>query len=119
LADNDEKGVKDHAIVRKYLNGRSEKDALFVMKEANIEQHLCCIGFADVYINLLSHQPRSKVTVPPENVNYPIQVANALPSYLKTRAAQEVLLAIRNDPRPVPGLFHDVILTALKLAEEK
>lgn len=119
LADNDEKGVKDHAIVRKYLNGRSEKDALFVMKEANIEQHLCCIGFADVYINLLSQQPRSKVTVPPEDINYPIQVANALPSYLKTRAAQEVLLAIRNDPRPVPGLFHDVILTALKLAEEK
>jgi putative ATP-dependent endonuclease of the OLD family len=119
LADNDEQGAKNHAVVRKYLNGRAEKDALFVMKEANIEQHLCCNGFADVYFKLLTSQPRSKVTVPPQDPDYPIQVARALPGYLKTRAAQEVLLAIRNDSRHVPKLFQDVIETAVKLAEEK
>ena len=119
LADNDEQGAKNHAVVRKYLNGRAEKDALFVMRESNIEQHLCCNGFADVYFKLLSSQPRSKVTAQPQDPEYPIQVAHALPSYLKTRAAQEVLLAIRNDHRPVPRLFQKVIETAVKLAEEK
>lgn len=119
LADNDGQGTKDHAIVRKYLNGRLEKDALFVMREANIEQHLCCNGFADVYFNLLGHQSQIKVTVPQQDANYPIQVASALPSYLKTRAAQEVLSAIRNDSHPIPRLFQDVITAALKLAEER
>lgn len=119
LADNDETGKKNHAIVRKHLSGREEKDALFVMTETNIEQHLCCNGFADIYFSLLSDQPRSKVTAHPDDVEYPIQVANALPTKLKTRAAQEVLLTIRKDHRPVPRLFRDVIETAVKLAEEK
>ena len=119
LADNDWQGTKDHAIVRKHLNGRSEKDALFMMTEANIEQYLCCNGFVDVYFSLLGDQPRRKVTASSADANYPIQVANALPSYLKTRAAQEVLSTIRNDHRVVPRLFQDVIATALKLAEEK
>jgi len=119
LADNDGQGVHDHAVVRKYLNGRPEKEALFVMAEANIEQHLCVNGFADVYYNLLGHQPRQKVTVPPQDVDYPFQVAKALPRELKTHAAQDVLSAIRNHHRPIPKLFKDVIETALKLAEAK
>jgi len=119
LADNDGQGVHDHAVVRKYLNVRPEKEALFVMAEANIEQHLCVNGFADVYYNLLGHQPRQKVTVPPQDVDYPFQVAKALPRELKTHAAQDVLSAIRNHHRPIPKLFKDVIETALKLAEAK
>jgi putative ATP-dependent endonuclease of OLD family len=117
LADNDAQGVKDHEVVRKYLNGRQEKDALFVMPEQNIEQYLCVNGFSDVYFNLLSEQPRQKVTAQPQEPSYPIQVADALPRKLKTHAAQQVLAAIRNDPRPVPTLFRDVIEAALKLAE--
>lgn len=116
LADNDGQGAQNHAIVRKYLNGRLENDTLFMMVENNIEQHLCCNGFSDVYFNLLSSQPRSKVTVPPQDTDYPIQVANALPSHLKTRAAQDVLSAIRNNHHSVPRLFQDLIETALKLA---
>lgn len=119
LADNDGQGAQNRAIVRKYLNGRLEDDTLFMMEENNIEQHLCCNGFADVYFNLLSSQPRSKVTVPPQDTDYPIQVANALPSYLKTRAAQDVLSAIRNNHHSVPRLFQDLIETALILAEDK
>lgn len=119
LADNDGQGAQNRAIVRKYLNGRLEDDTLFMMEENNIEQHLCCNGFADVYFNLLSSQPRSKVTVPPQDTDYPIQVATALPSYLKTRAAQDVLSAIRNNHHSVPRLFQDLIETALKLAEDK
>lgn len=117
LADNDGQGVQDHAVVRNHLNGRLEKEALFVMPEANIEQHLCVNGFSDVYYGLLGEQPRQRVTVLPQDQLYPIQVANALPHKLKTHAAQEVLAAIRNGPRPVPKLFQDVIETALKLAE--
>jgi putative ATP-dependent endonuclease of OLD family len=119
LADNDGQGAQNRAIVRKYLNGRLEDDTLFMMEENNIEQHLCCNGFADVYFNLLSSQPRSKVTVPPQDTDYPIQVANALPPYLKTRAAQDVLSAIRNNHHSVPRLFQDLIETALILAEDK
>lgn len=119
LADNDGQGAQNRAIVRKYLNGRLEDDTLFMMEENNIEQHLCCNGFADVYFNLLSSQPRSKVTVPPQDTDYPIQVATALPPYLKTRAAQDVLSAIRNNHHSVPRLFQDLIETALKLAEDK
>lgn len=119
LADNDERGAKDHAIVRRYLNGRPEKETLFAMTEANIEQHLCCNGFADVYFKLLSQQPRSKVTAQPQDADYPIQVAKALPTSLKTRAIQEVLSAIRNGSHLVPNIFQDVIEAALKLAEEK
>jgi len=119
LADNDGQGVHDHAVVRKYLNVRPEKEALFVMAEDNIEKHLCVNGFADVYYNLLGHQPRQKVTVPPQDVDYPFQVAKALPRELKTHAAQDVLSAIRNHHRPIPKLFKDVIETALKLAEAK
>lgn len=119
LADNDGQGAQNRAIVRKYLNGRLEDDTLFMMEEKNIEQHLCCNGFADVYFNLLSSQPRSKVTVPPQDTDYPIQVANALPPYLKTRAAQDVLSAIRNNHHSVPRLFQDLIETALILAEDK
>jgi len=119
LADNDGQGAQNRAIVRKYLNGRLEDDTLFMMEENNIEQHLCCNGFADVYFNLLSSHPRSKVTVPPQDTDYPIQVANALPPYLKTRAAQDVLSAIRNNHHSVPRLFQDLIETALILAEDK
>jgi putative ATP-dependent endonuclease of OLD family len=119
LADNDGQGAQNRAIVRKYLNGRLEDDTLFMMEENNIEQHLSCNGFADVYFNLLSSQPRSKVTVPPQDTDYPIQVANALPPYLKTRAAQDVLSAIRNNHHSVPRLFQDLIETALILAEDK
>jgi putative ATP-dependent endonuclease of OLD family len=117
LADNDGQGEKDHVVVRKYLNRRLEKDALFIMPEANIEQHLCVNGFSDVYYNLLGQQPRQKVTAQPQDSAYPLQIANALPSKLKTQAAQEVLAAIRKESRPVPKLFKDVIDAAIKLAE--
>jgi len=117
LADNDIQGVKDHELVRNHLNGRLERDVLFVMPESNIEQHLCVNGFSDVYFNLLGAQPRHEVTAPPQDSKYPFQVANALPRKLKTHAAQEVLAAIRNEGRPVPKLFQDVIVTALRLVE--
>jgi predicted ATP-dependent endonuclease of OLD family len=118
LTDNDQQAAKDHQVVRNYLNGRLEPEALFVMPEANIEQHLCVNGFADVYYALLSDQPRQTVTAQPQDQDYPLQVANALPGKLKTHAAQQVVAAMRDDRRPVPNLFRDVIETALKLAEE-
>lgn len=117
LADNDGHGTKDHEVVRRHLKGRLEADALFVMPEENIEQHLCVNGFSDVYFKLLGEQPRQKVTTKPQDTNFPFQVAKALPDKLKTRAAQEVLAAIRNEGRPVPKLFQDVIVTALRLVE--
>jgi putative ATP-dependent endonuclease of the OLD family len=117
LADNDGQGIKDHQTVRNYLNGRAEHESLFVMPEANIEQHLCTNGFVDVYYALLTAQPRLKVTVQPQDRAYPLQVASALPSKLKTHAAQQVIAAMRNDNRPVPQLFQNVIAAALKLAQ--
>lgn len=118
LADNDAQGAKDHEVVRNYLNGRQVTDALFVMPEANIEQHLCVKGFSDIYHAQLTQQPLQKITVQQQDPQYPIQVANALPSKLKTQAAQQVIAAMLEDPpRPVPQLFQDVINAALKLAE--
>ena len=67
---------------------------------------------------LLSDQPRQTVTAQPQDQDYPLQAANALPGKLKTHAAQQVVAAMRDDRRPVPNLFRDVIETALKLAEE-
>lgn len=118
LADNDSQGASDHEAVRGQLNGRSESDVFFVMPEANIEQHLCVNGFCDVYHGLLGDQPLQKVTASPQDADYPIQVAKALPKKLKTYAAQEVLTAIHNDSQSVPQLFQDVIEAALKLVEE-
>jgi len=99
LADNDAQGASDHEAVRQQLNGRSESDVFFVMPEKNIEQHLCVNGFCDVYHGLLSTQPLKKVTASPQDADYPIQVAKALPNKLKTHAAQKVLTAIHNDFR--------------------
>ncbi len=118
LADNDAQGAKAHKAVQRQLNGRSETDVFFVMPEANIEQHLCVNGFCDVYHGLLGEQPLNTVTASPQDAEYPIQIAKALPSKLKTHAAQEVLTAIHNDSRSVPQLFQNVIEAALKLVEE-
>lgn len=118
LADNDTQGASDHEAVRRQLNGRSESDVFFVMPEANIEQHLCVNGFSDVYHRLLGVQPLQKVTASPQDADFPIQIAKALPKKLKTHAAQEVLTVIRTDSRSVPQLFQNVIEAALRLAEE-
>lgn len=118
LADNDAQGANDLQTARDYLNGRQEADALFVMPEANIEQHLCVNGFSDIYYAQLTEQPRLKVDVLPQDPQYPIQVAKALPKHLKTHAAQQVIAAMfDNPPRPVPQLFQNVINEALRLAE--
>lgn len=116
LADNDAQGVADHQTVRSYLNGRPEADALFIMPESNIEQYLCINGFVDIYDALLTDQPRQKVTVSAADPQYPIQVARALPSKLKTHAVQQVVTAMRNGPRPVPVLFQRVIEAAINLS---
>ncbi|MDA1275512.1 MAG: DUF2813 domain-containing protein [Verrucomicrobia bacterium] len=116
LADNDGQGANDHAVVRKYLNGRPEREALFVMPEENIEQHLCSNGFVDVYNSLLSDQPRRLVTVLPSDRDYPLQVAKALPKKLKTHAAQQVIGAMQAG-RPIPDLFKNAIDAAIKLAK--
>ncbi len=118
LSDNDKQGADDHKAVRRQLNGRPEASVLFVMPEANIDQHLCVNGFSDVYCKLLSVQPLQKVTASPQEADYHIQIANALPRQLKTRATQEVLTVIQNDSRPVPQLFQNVIEAALRLTEE-
>lgn len=115
LADNDGQGAHDHEAVRKHLSGRPEPEALFVMPEDNIEQHLCVNGFADVYYSLLGEQPRKLVTVQPSDPTYPLQVAKALPKKLKTHAAQQVIGAMRTG-RPIPSLFKNAVDAALKLA---
>lgn len=115
LADNDAQGAKDHAAVRKHLNGRPESETLFVIPEQNMEQHLCANGFGDIYYALLGDQPRKLVTVQPRDPKYAVQVAKAFPKRLKTHAAQLVIGAMRAGT-PVPSLFKDVIDAALKLA---
>ena len=119
LADNDSQGARDRKAVLRQLNGKAEADVLFVMPEANIEQHLCVNGFSDIYLGLLSKQTLNKVTAQPQDTDYPIQIAEALPDKLKTHAAQEVLVTIQDGSRPVPLLFQKVIEAALKLAGEK
>jgi putative ATP-dependent endonuclease of the OLD family len=116
LADNDAQGAKDHQTVRNYLDGREEAEALFVMPEANIEQHLCANGFVGVYYALLSDQPRQKVTVASTDGDYARQVAAALPSKLKTHAAQQVIEEMRKPGSLVPQLLQNVINAAIKLA---
>ncbi len=117
LSDNDQQGRADQEAVRRHLDGRQEENVLFTMQEANIEEHLCVHGFSDVYNNLLTGQPRQNVTAQPQEPANPIQVAKALPSKLKTRAAQEVLASIQNGSHLVPKLLQDVIEAALILAE--
>lgn len=117
LADNDGQGAKDRQSALQYMNGRLEKDALFMMPQKNIEQYLCVNGFSDIYYGLLSEQPREKVTANPQSPEYPIQIADALPNKFKTQAAQEVAMAMGNPPNSVPQLLQDVIEAALKLTE--
>lgn len=117
LADNDDQGAGDRRAVLTHLNGRQEEDTLFTMCEKNIEQYLCVNGFSDIYYRLLGEQPRTKVTAQPQDPDYPLQVAKALPSKLKTHAAQEVALSMSNGSHPVPQLFQDVIEAALNLTE--
>ncbi len=116
LTDNDAQGANDRAAAQNHLQGRPLAEAMFVMPEANIEQHLCVNGFADVYFNLLGAQPRQGVTAQPGDPAYPLQVASALPKKLKTHAAQEVIAALRGG-RPIPDLFKNIIEAALKLAK--
>jgi putative ATP-dependent endonuclease of OLD family len=118
LTDNDSQGANDRQAARNYLNGRIEADALFVMPETNIEQHLCANGFAGVYYSVLGEQPRQRVTAQPQDAQFAIQVADALPNKLKTHAAQQVIAAMLDTPpRPVPLLFQNVINAAVRLAE--
>jgi len=117
LADNDQQGAKDLQIVRNYLNGRVEQEALYVMPEANIEQHLCMKGYVDVYRSLLSAEPLKRVTAQPNDPTYPIQVAQSLPRQLKTHAAQQVVASMRDSNRPVPQLFQNVINAAIILTQ--
>jgi hypothetical protein len=117
LADNDQQGAKDLQIVRNYLNGRVEQEALYVMPEANIEQHLCMNGYVDVYRSLLSAEPLKRVTAQPNDPTYPIQVAQSLPRQLKTHAAQQVVASMRDSNRPVPQLFQNVINAAIILTQ--
>ena len=117
LADNDSQGASDREAVLRQLNGRTENDVLFVMPESNIEQHLCVNGFLDVYDGLLTDQPRRNVTALPSDPQYPIQVAQALPRKLKTRAAQAVIAKMRDDGIDVPCLFEEVINAAITFSE--
>lgn len=116
LADNDQQGVRDQDKAKEYLNGRPEADSIFVMPEANIEQHLCTKGFVGLYYSLLAAQPRALVTVGANDPGYAIQVATALPKGQKTRAAEHVAVAMRTGSHAVPQLIQDVIEGALKLA---
>lgn len=116
LADNDAQGVSDQTTAAGYLNGKPQAELIFAMPEANIEQHLCENGYADIYYGVLSHQPKQAVTLPAGNPGYALQVANALPSGRKTRAAERVAAAIRKGTHPVPQLVRDVIDGAIKLA---
>lgn len=118
LADNDGQGAKDRQAVNQHLNGQPENDVLFMMNEANIEQYLCVNGFCDVYYKLLDAQVLQKVTASPQDKDYPIQIAKALPRKLKMQAVQDVLTVIHNNSQPVPQLFQNVIEAALKLVEE-
>lgn len=117
LADNDAQGAKDRNKVNTYLNGRVLTDVLHIMPQANIEQYLCSNGFLSVYENLLDAQMRLKVTVPATDPEYPIQVAKALSDQRKTRAAHEVVDAMRTDPTKIPPLLKDVIDAAFNLAK--
>ena len=119
LADNDEQGRNSITTVQKHLSGRAESEALFVIPKpaADIEEYLCCNGFQDVYLNLLSKQTRKKVKVSPDDPEYPLQIARALPPRLKTRAAQDILMVIRDNPQSVPQLFEEIIEAAIKLME--
>lgn len=116
--DGDTRGMTDYAKLALALQSCNHGDALVVMQEQNIEQHLCMHGFCDIYENLLTEQPRQKITVLPGNSNYAIQVADALPSKLKTQAAQEVAKAMHDGTHPVPDLLHRAIENAIRFAEE-
>lgn len=119
LADNDMEGHKNIKITRRHLNGRTESEVLFVIPDpaADIEEYLCCNGFHDVYLNLLSEQTRRNVRVSPDDPEYPLQIARALPSRLKIQAAQDVLTTIRDDSRPVPRMFKEIVEASIKLTE--
>ncbi|MGC9468196.1 MAG: ATP-dependent nuclease [Anaerolineae bacterium] len=118
LADNDQQGANDHRAVRQHLEGRTEKDVLYTMPQANIEQYLCCNGFENTYAALLDNQSRQRVIAQPGEASYPTQVANALPAKKKVFAAQAVLEEIRNKGKPMPPLLASVIEASLKQATQ-
>jgi putative ATP-dependent endonuclease of the OLD family len=118
LADNDDQGARNRKVVQRQLNGHSENDVFFMMHEANIEQYLCVNGFCETYYKLLDAQVLQKITASPQDEDYPIQIAKALPRQLKTHAVQEILTVIHNDSQSVPQLFQNVIEAAFKLVEE-
>ena len=118
LADNDIQGGADSDTIQTHLNGRKKSDVLFMMQEQNIEQYLCANGFSDIYYRLLGDQPRNKLTMQPQDPNYPLEVAKALPSKLKTHAIQDVALAMSSGSHHVPLLLKNVIEAALKSTEE-
>lgn len=117
LTDNDRRGRINTEIARGQLNGRTESEVLFTMNEANIEEYLCCNGFQDVYKNLLGEQPLKKVTVESNDPEYPLQIAQALPSRLKTQAVPDVLTEIQNNSSLIPNLLRNVIDAALQLVK--
>ena len=117
LTDNDKEGRRNAEIARGQLNGRTESEVLFTMNEANIEEYLCCNGFQDVYKNLLSEQLLRQVTAQPSDPEYPLQIAQKFPRKQKTRAAQDVLTGMQNEPSLAPRLFRDVIEAALQLVK--
>jgi len=117
LTDNDQQGQSDIRKVRAALNGRSEKRLLHVMKEGDLEQHLCVNGFGGVYENLLTAQSRQQVTVANNDPAYWTQVTKAVGKQ-KIVAIQTVLQEIRNG-RPVPRLLKRAVVTAANLAKSR
>ncbi|MBI3230094.1 MAG: DUF2813 domain-containing protein [Burkholderiales bacterium] len=116
VCDNDQQGTKDQKKVRSALNGRVETDALFVLPESDIEQHLCAMGFGSVYESLLSTDTQANVTVAKSDPMYWDQVTKAVHRH-KTAAIPKIVELIRTGKIAVPSLLERIIKEAIKLSE--
>lgn len=137
LADNDQQGKADQKHVENYTEPAVLADVLHVMKEDDIEQHLCQEGFGSVYQAIYdSHpqlhsppnpapscaacgkaqKPRPQVTVPPGDPAYWPQVLKVIKNVMnKPAAALEVIQEIQSG-KPVPALLKFAIEKSIALA---
>jgi putative ATP-dependent endonuclease of OLD family len=119
LTDNDGQGRADQTHLRTYTPVADRAEAIHVMPEDDIEEHLCVNGFDAIYEAYLTAQTRAGVTVQQGDSNYWREVLTAIKSvrgFKKPDAALKVIQEIQAETKPVPELIQTAIRAAVSLA---
>lgn len=119
LTDNDSQGAADQGHLHNYIPEVDQGNAIHVMPEDDVEEHLCTEGFGAIYQAYLTSQTQNQVTIPQGQPGYWKQLLKAIKNakrFKKPNAALEVVQQIHSGVVPVPHLIQTAIQQAVSLA---